>query len=102
MPPTITLKIGIGQCECTTLNDMEDYRKDYLTALEDVRKKHELDWAVLMVTDVIKENSVLFTTEFKAGSHLPYTLISDRVFDMPGVMSRKKQLLPEILHAVGE
>jgi len=29
-------------------------------------------------------------------------LISDRVYDMPGVMSRKKQLLPEILHAVGE
>ncbi len=26
----------------------------------------------------------------------------DRVYDMPGVMSRKKQLLPEILHAIAE
>jgi len=96
------LKIGIGQCECTTLEDLEDYRQDYLSALEDVRKRQGLDWAVLMITDVIKEHSVLFITDFRAGSHLPYSLISDRVYDMPGVMSRKKQLLPEILHAVGE
>ena len=96
------LKIGIGQCECTTLEDMEDYRNEYLEALEDVRKRQGLDWAVLMITDVLKENSVLFTTDFKAGSHLPYSLISENVFDMPGVMSRKKQLLPEILHAVLE
>lgn len=96
------LKIGIGQCECTTLEDLEDYRQDYLSALEDVRKHQGLDWAVLMITDVIKEHSVLFITDFRAGNHLPYSLISDRVYDMPGVMSRKKQLLPEILHAVGE
>jgi manganese-dependent inorganic pyrophosphatase len=81
---------------------MEDYRQEYLEALDEVRKKQELDWAVLMVTDVIRENSLLFTTDFRAGNHLPYSLITDRVFDMPGVMSRKKQLLPEILHAVGE
>jgi len=96
------LKIGIGQCECTTLTDMEDYKQEYLDALEDVRKHQELDWAVLMITDVIREHSVLFVTDFKAGNHLPYAVISDRVFDMPGVMSRKKQLLPEILHAVTE
>lgn len=96
------LKIGIGQCECTTLEDMEDYRQEYLDALDEIRKKQELDWAVLMITDVIRENSLLFTTDFRAGNHLPYSLITERVFDMPGVMSRKKQLLPEILHAVGE
>ncbi|MCR5321812.1 MAG: DHH family phosphoesterase [Lachnospiraceae bacterium] len=96
------LKIGIGQCECTTLEDIEDYRSKYLEALEDIRKRQELDWAVLMITDVLREHSVLFITDFEAGSHLPYNLISDRVYDMPGVMSRKKQLLPEILHAIAE
>ena len=96
------LKIGIGQCECTTLEDMEDYREDYLQALEIVKNQQGLDWAVLMITDVIREHSILLITSFKAGDHLPYSLISERVYDMPGVMSRKKQLLPEILHAVGE
>ncbi|MBO4414781.1 MAG: DHH family phosphoesterase [Lachnospiraceae bacterium] len=96
------LKIGIGQCECTTLEDLEDYRREYLEALDDIRKRQELDWAVLMITDVIREHSVLFSTEFVTANHLTYSLICDRVFDMPGVMSRKKQLLPEILHAVYE
>ena len=96
------LKIGIGQCECTTLEDLGDYREEYLEALEDIRKRQELDWAVLMITDVLREHSVLFTTEFTAENHLPYSRISDRVYDMPGVMSRKKQLLPEILHAIAE
>ena len=96
------LKIGIGQCECTTLEDMEDYREDYLQALEIVKNQQGLDWAVLMITDVIREHSILLITSFKAGNHLPYSLISERVYDMPGVMSRKKQLLPEILHAVRE
>ena len=61
-----------------------------------------LDWAVLMITDVLREHSVLFITDFRAKTHLPYSSISDRVFDMPGIMSRKKQLLPEILHAISE
>ena len=96
------LKIGIGQCECTTLGDIEDYRDEYLDALEALRKKQGLDWAVLMITDVIREHSVLFITDFRAKNHLPYIPLSDKVYDMPGVMSRKKQLLPEIIHAVGE
>nr|MCR4991537.1 hypothetical protein [Lachnospiraceae bacterium] len=89
-------------CECTTLEDLEDYREEYLAALEDIRKRQELDWAVLMITDVLREHSVLFTTDYIAANHLPYNLISDRVYDMPGVMSRKKQLLPEIMHAIAE
>lgn len=96
------IKIGIGQCECTTLEDIEDYRAEYLKALNDVRKRQELDWAVLMITDVLREHSVLFVTDFRGESHLPYSQLTDRVYDMPGVMSRKKQLLPEILHAIAE
>ncbi len=96
------IRVGIGQCECTTLEDLEDYREEYLEALEDARQKQGLDWAVLMITDVIREHSVLLSTGFRADKHLPYNLMSDRLFDMPGVMSRKKQLLPEVIHALSE
>ena len=94
------VRIGIGQCEATTLNDLEEYKDTYLSALEDVRRANGLDWALLMVTDVIKERSVLLSTAYKEEKDLPYTVLCENVFDMPGVMSRKKQLLPEILHAV--
>lgn len=93
--------IGIGQCEATTLKDIEDYKGKYMAALEDVREKNGLDWAVVMITDVMKENSVLLTTDYRAVRYLPYAQLDKGVLDMPGVMSRKKQLLPEMIYALG-
>ncbi len=93
--------IGIGQCEATTLKDLDDYKDKFIAALEDVRAKNGLDWAVVMVTDVMKENSVLLTTDYRAVKYLPYRQLEEKVLDMPGVMSRKKQLLPEMIYALG-
>ncbi|MCF0229271.1 MAG: putative manganese-dependent inorganic diphosphatase [Parasporobacterium sp.] len=95
------LSVGIGQCEATTLDDIDEYSEKYLEALEDVRQSAKLDWAVLMITDVLVGNSILLATSFKRNDDLSYQKISDCIFDMPGVVSRKKQLLPEILHALG-
>ncbi|MCR5719033.1 MAG: DHH family phosphoesterase [Lachnospiraceae bacterium] len=94
------VKFGIGQCEVTTLGDINEYRDIYLEALDEVKKQNGLDWAVLMITDVLKEHSLLLCTAYKGNKHLSYEKISEFVFDMPGVMSRKKQLLPEIIHAI--
>ncbi len=96
------IKIGIGQCEVTTLNDLMEYADGYAKALEEVRTMQGLGWAVLMITDVIHEHSALICTQFRANRHLPYKSIGKNLYDMPHVMSRKKQLLPEIVHAVGE
>ena len=96
------LRIGIGQCEVTTLKDIADYKNDYAGALEKVRVAQGLNWAVLMVTDVIHEHSALLCTEHRCNRCLPYEAVDKNVYDMPHVMSRKKQLLPEIIHAVGD
>lgn len=96
------IAFGIGQCEVTTLADIDSYAERYKEALETVRRDGAYDWAVLMITDVIKERSVLLSTAFPRVSVLPYQKLSEGVYDMPGVMSRKKQLLPEILHAISE
>lgn len=94
------VRIGIGQCEVTTLQDLNEYSGDYFDALDSVRSKNGLDWALVMITDVITEHSVLLSTAFGAEKHLQYVSLEEHLYDMPGVMSRKKQLLPEILHAV--
>ena len=96
------MKIGIGQCEVTTLNDLRDYSGRYLEALNEIRSMRGLDWAVLMITDVIHEHSALLCTDHRGNRHLPYSSVGKNIFDMPRVMSRKKQLLPEIIHAVGD
>ncbi len=92
--------IGIGQCEVTTLHDIDEYIQTYLDRLEIVREKNGLTWAALMITNVLKEHSVLLTTGYKAEKLLPYKMIREKVYDMPNVMSRKKQLLPEMLYAL--
>ena len=106
------VKVGIGQCETTTLYNIDEYADTYLKMLRMVRDKNGLDWAMLMVTDVLSEKSILLTTVHKDGAKLPYEKLVKyndpdadggrgyRAFDMPGVMSRKKQLLPAVLKAL--
>ena len=94
------LRIGIGQCEVTTLHDLNEYAEGYLEALNRIKTQEGLDWALVMITDVIAEESILLSTDFPAEKHLPYTQESEHIYDMPKVMSRKKQLLPEILNTL--
>lgn len=92
---------GIGQCEVTTLKDVDQYKGEFKKALDDVRIKNSLDWAVVMITDVMKENSILITTDYRAVKFLSYKPLEPGILDMPGVMSRKKQLLPEMIYTIG-
>ncbi len=96
-------KLGIGQFEVTTLQDLENYKKVYLKTLKEVKKSNGLDWALFLITDVVKQNSVLLTTgldtlEFK----FIYEKTSENTFFLPNVLSRKKQLLPEVIRILDE
>ena len=94
------IRIGIGQCETMTLKDVKKVDELYLDALEKARIENSLDWALLMITDVIEGDSVLLSSESKFRNKLTYEKIASCIFNMKGVMSRKKQLLPEVLHAI--
>ena len=96
------ISVGIGQCEVVTLKDLDNYKDAYLKTLDEVRQKNALNWAMLMITDVIKETSVLFTTDYKLNKNLQYKKIEKNIYDMPGVLSRKKQLLPDILSLINQ
>ena len=96
------VSVGIGQCEVITLRDLDSYKDAYLKTLDEVRLKNSLNWAMLMITDVIKETSVLLTTDFKLNKNIQYKKIEKNVYDMPGVLSRKKQLLPDILSLINQ
>lgn len=97
------VRFGIGQVEVTTLENVDEVKDRYLSNLETVRNVKGLDWALLMITDVIKEDSVLLATDLpKYEKALVYPLSSRGKFLMPGVLSRKKQLLPELLRVLEE
>ena len=96
------VSVGIGQCEVVTLRDLDNYKEAYLKTLDEVRQKNSLNWAMLMITDVIKETSVLLTTDFKLNKNIQYKKLENNVYDMPGVLSRKKQLLPDVLSIINQ
>lgn len=93
--------VGVGQVEVGTLTDVNDVKADILAALEGVRKERKLSWALLLVTDITHEHSVLLCSSWPEGEReLGYKQLEENIFDLPGVLSRKKQLLPEILRII--
>ena len=93
-------RIGIAQMEVITLNDLAAVETDYLEALNHTKQKFSLDWALLMITDIIGEESILLSTQFPLADNLIYHRLDACTFHLPAVLSRKKQLLPEILNVL--
>lgn len=94
-------RVGIAQMEVITLSDLAQYRASYLEALTRAKQKYNLDWAMLLVTDIIKERSILLCSDFaKAEAKLIYHRDDQNTYNLPGILSRKKQLLPEILRVL--
>jgi manganese-dependent inorganic pyrophosphatase len=92
------ISLGIGQVEVMFLDDIDEASPRLFECLEKVLIKHRLDWALLLVTNVVDERSVLLLTEYPdAEKNLVYRKISNCLYDLPGVLSRKKQLLTELL-----
>lgn len=94
------VRFGIGQVEVTTLEDADSVKDKYLTALEKVRERENLGWAMLLVTNVLSDNSILFSTDYKKTYRFIYEEVEKGVYNLPGVLSRKKQLLPEVLRVL--
>lgn len=95
--------VGIGQVEVVNLEELEGVKENLLTALEKVKNSKNLSWSLLLVTDIIRGESVLLSSGFgPAEKLLSYKQSGDRRYYLPGVLSRKKQLLPEILRVLEE
>ena len=79
------------------MSEIRDISSRYLEALGNEKSALELDWAMLLVTDVFKEESILLNTQFDKEYKIPYERLDKGMYYLPGVLSRKKQLLPETL-----
>ncbi|MBQ9810946.1 MAG: inorganic diphosphatase, partial [Spirochaetales bacterium] len=65
-----------------------------------VKEAKHLDWVLLMITDVLRCRSILLSSGHKMEARLSYEQMEPHVFDMHDAVSRKMQLLPEIIYAV--
>ena len=97
------VRFGIGQVEVPSLTDLDTVAHGLKAALEQTRLAKGLDGMMLLVTDITRGDSALLLRGLDdAAGVLPYEYLSDGVLHLPGILSRKKQLLPEILRAIEE
>jgi manganese-dependent inorganic pyrophosphatase len=89
---------AIAQAEVSDLVLLKERLSSLHHALCDLRDKRGLDFAMLMVTDVVGGSSrLLLTDDLPLLGELPYPKLTDGTLFAEGVVSRKKQLLPVVL-----
>lgn len=90
-------KVGIGQVEVVDLKEVKEREREILNFLEEIKEKKGYEMVLFMATDIIKEGTELY---FSGNS-----VVIEKAFDLkvknhsvwlPGVMSRKKQVAPQI------
>ena len=95
-------KVGIGQITCMNYEELEHMKEELLACMEEVRTARSYDMVLLMLTQIIDEGTMLlyvgkiaedvlnraFTGAGHSAAHHQLLL--------PGVMSRKKQVVPNI------
>jgi manganese-dependent inorganic pyrophosphatase len=94
-------RFAIAQAEVTDLVQLAEHRQALTEALEGIRQREGLAFAILMVTDIVRGSSRLLTAgETEMLKSLPYPMQEDGIRQARGVVSRKKQLLPLVLGLV--
>lgn len=95
-------KVGVGQLELATLDQVANVREELVKAME-VVKADGRHTVLLMLTDVVKEGTDLVVLSDD-------TTLIEKAFDaklsgnsmwIPGMMSRKKQTVPNLQKAFG-
>ncbi|MBN13122.1 MAG: pyrophosphatase [Opitutaceae bacterium] len=92
------LKFSVSQIEELGFQNFWSSEDLLMNALDRLVKSESLDFACVLITDINKHNSILMVTghdEFVSNISYP-NIHEGPIFDLKGVVSRKKQLIPFI------
>ena len=95
-------KVGIAQVNTMDIDGFAPLKAEMLEYMENLCVENGFDTAVLLLTDVINATSEVFV----AGSHPEYVenafnvQLVEHQANLPGVISRKKQVVPAITRAI--
>ncbi|MDI9477007.1 MAG: putative manganese-dependent inorganic diphosphatase [Natronincolaceae bacterium] len=95
-------KIGIAQVYTMDPDSLKDMKSDLISLMEEKADKHGYSTFMLMLTDIFNEASEMVVVgqnkELIAGAFEKE--LSNNSFYVPGVLSRKKQVVPLITNAI--
>lgn len=90
------VRFSVSQVEELGFGNFWQHAKEITHALQDLRNEEQLAFACLLVTDINTQNSLLLAKGDPGFiSRISYPHVEkDEIFDLPGIVSRKKQLIP--------
>ena len=95
-------KVRIGQVNIIGFDEVLERKESLLKAMEEAVANDGLSFLLFVATDILENNSIGFVVGPKAdlagkAFHAP---INDNVIDLPGIVSRKKQIVPPLTEAM--
>ena len=95
--------IGIGQITSMSSEELGHIKQRLMPYMEQVFAKHDADMVFFMLTDILSESSELLCYG-KGAAELIQEAFGQKVVQnsalLPGVVSRKKQLVPSFMAAI--
>ncbi|WP_432821037.1 putative manganese-dependent inorganic diphosphatase [Trichloromonas sp.] len=92
---------GVGQVEVVSFHEFYAMKDAIADSLAKLKEERGLDAAGLLVTDIVQGTSLLLAL---GGREFPYVIgypqIEENVYELKGVLSRKKQLVPHLLRVL--
>ena len=103
------VSFGVGQISSLNAGELEELKDRMLPYMAKAREEHGMDMMFFMLTNILTESMELLcegqgAEQLIAGAFRTYSEegagVKDHVVSLPGVVSRKKQLIPGIMLAV--
>jgi manganese-dependent inorganic pyrophosphatase len=92
---------GIGQIEVVGFEEFQGLKELLREELRRIRERDRLHLASLMVTDISSETTLFLAEGLDALAHvMGYPQLEPQLYELRGVMSRKKQMVPHLLQVL--
>ena len=87
--------LGVGQVTCLDSMEMLERKDEFLDVMRRLQEEHHYNMVILMLTDVLLEGTqLLYVGSDEAIRNAFSAEPKDNALFLPGVMSRKKQIIP--------
>ncbi len=96
------MRFGVGQVEVVGFDEFSGVKEQLRTILGQIKESDKLDMVGLMVTDIYSETTLFLAEGMNELAHLMgYPQQEPHLYELKGVMSRKKQMIPHLLKVLG-
>ncbi len=97
------VRFSVAQIEEIGFTQFWTRKAELLEALEQYRHRRAYRFSALLVTDVTKQSSLLLIVgDQDLTSNIDYPQVEPSIYQLDGVVSRKKQLLPYLTHRLAQ